>query len=134
MSRPSAIYLLTIAMLVIGLWAIMRIGTHLRAPVELAGKWEMVADGDREGAKQMVMVEQSGKFVRVVMAGGEEIKLAISQARPDADKGGWVAMGEGAGVEVPAGGRGGQSRFLLGGRWYVGRLQGGVLAGVGGRR
>jgi hypothetical protein len=62
-SKATSIYVIMIAVLIGGLWLILAMGSTLMPPTDLAGKWELKnPSGTRD-----LSVEQSGKFVNVVM-------------------------------------------------------------------
>ena len=62
-SKATSVYVIMVAVLIGGLWLILALGSTLVPPTDLAGKWEL------KGASgtQALSVEQSGKFVNLVM-------------------------------------------------------------------
>jgi hypothetical protein len=62
-SKATSVYVIMVVILIGGLWLILAIGSTLMPPTDLAGKWEL------KGASgtQDLSVEQSGKFVNLVM-------------------------------------------------------------------
>jgi hypothetical protein len=62
-SKATSVYVIMMVVLVGGLWLIMEMGSTLVPPTDLAGKWELASPA---GAQEL-WVEQSGKFVNLVM-------------------------------------------------------------------
>lgn len=86
MSKAAATYVVMIGVLVAGLWLIIGLGSHLRAPTDLSGRWELVelpsagaiAANAAPPATDSITVEQSGQFVRVRFDSGLALDLRMS--------------------------------------------------------
>jgi Kef-type K+ transport system membrane component KefB len=79
MKRVWLIYLITLGVCAAGTWLVLFAGGRLEAPPEIAGTWRVVADAS--GAEPAMMVlEQSGRFVRATVAGAppEDLTLEVS--------------------------------------------------------
>jgi len=74
LSRPAAVYLVMIVVLIAGLWAVLAMGSHLVAPEDLAGKWKLqsiihgIPDDNLD-------IEQSGRFYQVSFESGTRLNL-----------------------------------------------------------
>lgn len=71
MSRATSFYFLTILLLILGLWAVVRYGGRLSAPQDLSGNYEL--EGQSPG--RSMRIQQSGRFVRVNFDGGPLLDL-----------------------------------------------------------
>jgi hypothetical protein len=81
MNRTTVIYILTAVAFIAGLWGVLRIGSTLRAPMDLSGEWAISLqplDPLALDEKRKMVVAQSGRFIRAVVrdAHGREIALA----------------------------------------------------------
>ena len=99
MSRATAVYLCMLAALVGGLWAVLRLGSGLRAPPDLSGRWELQpldpAGPERPAGEERLgrsaRVDQSGRFFRVEFERGRVLNLRLLRAS---------AVGKGPGRRV----------------------------------
>lgn len=66
-----------------GLWAILSFGSVLlRAPTDLAGKWELSDTSGSAGTPRPMNVEQSGRYFRITLDGKTiPLKLASEDAK-----------------------------------------------------
>lgn len=65
MSRGWTVYILMFAMFGVGLWAVLRVGSALEAPAEIAGTWKVrwESDSPTSGPEEGTLtVDQSGRF------------------------------------------------------------------------
>jgi hypothetical protein len=65
MARGYVVYILMFVALGVGLWAVLRLGTTLQAPAEIAGTWQVqweTAPPTGSGFKGTMTVDQSGRF------------------------------------------------------------------------
>src|SRR5262245_40815960 len=61
--RSTAVYIIMLAVFAGGMWMILSFGSsHLRAPIDLAGEWDLAPLPGTAGEVQRLRVEQSGKF------------------------------------------------------------------------
>jgi hypothetical protein len=81
------VYLVMLAVLIAGLWSVLAIGRHLRAPYDLAGKWQLTPASS--GPSQILTVEQSGKFFQISFDQGPTLDLKL-QSGTNASK---IALG-----------------------------------------
>lgn len=93
--KSSVLYVGTLAMLVAGLWGILRAGSGLRAPADVSGRWR-IQSGTAPG--ELILIRQSGRFVRLSVDGGPELELRY--AEPSDAEGGAIAHLAGDGVEI----------------------------------
>jgi hypothetical protein len=74
MSKANSVYIIMLATFAAGLWAILSFGSILlRAPSDLAGKWELRAIGTSDDSKpeHQISVQQSGKYFQISIDGSE---------------------------------------------------------------
>jgi hypothetical protein len=62
-SKATFVYVITVVVLVGGLWFILALGATLVPPKDIAGKWEL----EGPNGSQDLSVEQSGKFIDLAM-------------------------------------------------------------------
>jgi len=74
LSRPAAVYLVMLVVLIAGLWSVLAIGRHLTAPEDLAGKWQLTPVSAASPA-QILTVEQSGRFFQIAFEHGPQLDL-----------------------------------------------------------
>lgn len=74
MSKASAAYATMFVVLVVGLWAILRIGAGLQAPADLRGAWEVRWDDGHAAPFSAMTVEQSGLFVELLPNAGPSLR------------------------------------------------------------
>jgi hypothetical protein len=84
MSRATVVYIVMLVACVAGLWAILGLGGRLRAPTDLSGVWT-VGGEDPSVPKQLgesVIIEQSGRFVRLNFANGLVVDAKMMTDQP----------------------------------------------------
>ncbi len=64
LSRPAVVYVVMLAVLIVGLWAVLAAGRHVHAPRDLAGKWQLTPLSP-DAKPQVMTVEQSGLFFQI---------------------------------------------------------------------
>jgi len=114
MSRGTIVYLGMCVLLVAGLWAILRAGSRLRAPEDLAGRWELRAVGPGKNAARHdeLVIGQSGLFLDVAFSPGPRLGMKIVDQQPAPD--GTIAVKlAGGGAELTATGGPGGDEFQL---------------------
>jgi hypothetical protein len=78
MSKTKFTYVVMILVFALGLWAILRAGSHLRAVPDVAGEWAVTWFDSRTNAPARMTVNQSGRFVNATLTRadhGEAVKL-----------------------------------------------------------
>jgi hypothetical protein len=82
-SRPAAVYLAMICVLILGLWAVLEIGNnYLSAPEDMAGKWQIQSASSSDPFGPGMNVEQSGKFFQVAFDHGPQLDLTMQSTSP----------------------------------------------------
>jgi hypothetical protein len=78
LSRPLIVYLVMIAVLVIGLWTVLALGRNLSAPEDLAGKWQLhsAVHGIPDDT---LAIEQSGRFFQIAFNSGPHAGLKLTE-------------------------------------------------------
>jgi hypothetical protein len=95
MRAAKLLYLLTVIFLVGGLWAVILLGSTLRAPYDLSGVWTL---GDRS-----MRISQSGRFLWLRNDREPERRLTFV-GEELGSTGGWVEFADGSDtlrVEIP---------------------------------
>jgi hypothetical protein len=67
MRKTQLTYGVMILVFSLGLWGILRLGSRLHAAPDVAGEWTLSWDGAGAALPQRMIVNQSGKFVNVVL-------------------------------------------------------------------
>jgi hypothetical protein len=80
MNRATLIYVVMIAIFGVGLIAILRLGRGLRAPPDLAGKWQC------EPGNKVMQIEQSGRFVEIDLDGARRTMRIAEQEAEAGDR------------------------------------------------
>ena len=79
-SRATLVYLLMLLVFGLGLWAILSVGAiWLRAPEDLAGRWELIGPEGEQSATEM-RIEQSGRYFNILV-GGKRLDMKVVQAQ-----------------------------------------------------
>ena len=82
MNRGTIVYILMFIAAGVGLWAILGIGSRLRAPTDLSGRWITEANADVPAWVGDAMdVEQSGRYFRIRFAGGRAFDMKLAEER-----------------------------------------------------
>jgi hypothetical protein len=79
-TNATAIYTVMLLLLVAGMWAILAYGATLQAPPDLAGEWDLIPEEARQANGHRPVhatIDQSGRFVRLKVAGKPAIDLRI---------------------------------------------------------
>jgi hypothetical protein len=77
MRKTQVTYLVMMLIFAAGLWAILRIGTHLRAARNLAGEWQVAESSSELTPPGRLSLHQSGKFLTgTLRSRGKEIRLS----------------------------------------------------------
>src|SRR5579862_6805732 len=72
MSRASLVYVVLVAVLVAGLWGVLRVGSGFKAPHDLSGDYKL----EPPTPFPSLRIEQSGKYVRIAFGGsGPQLDL-----------------------------------------------------------
>lgn len=71
------LYLLLVGLPLAGLLAVLRLGSGIEAPPAVGGAWRVVAGGRCSVPGRLFRVEQSGRFVHVVLPGRSDIPAAL---------------------------------------------------------
>lgn len=79
MTRPTLIYLLVLLASGAGVMLIIERGEQLSAPPELSGEWHVLGSSSNSPSPlgDSVLIEQSGKFLRLSFEHGLEIDLKL---------------------------------------------------------
>jgi hypothetical protein len=80
MLRGYIVYILMFAALIVGLWAVLNLGSTLQAPAEIAGQWNVrweTASPTGGGFAGTMSIEQSGRFCTFHFDGTRTISLKI---------------------------------------------------------
>ncbi|MBC8109011.1 MAG: hypothetical protein H7Z14_20665 [Anaerolineae bacterium] len=64
-----------------GMWAVLVFGSTLQAQPDLAGEWELAPEGRGKQEPIRATIEQSGRYVRMMIA-GKKLDLRIVASRP----------------------------------------------------
>lgn len=67
MRKSQLTYVVMVLVFSLGLWGILRLGSRLRAAPDIAGEWTLSWDGTGAALPQRMTVNQSGKFVNVLL-------------------------------------------------------------------
>jgi hypothetical protein len=81
-TSATAVYVTMMLVFATGMWAVLVFGSTLRAPPDLAGEWELLPEGDPRAATLHATLEQSGRFVRLRIHGGETCELRMVESTP----------------------------------------------------
>ncbi len=85
MNRAAVVYLTSIGICAAGLWAVLEFGAGRRAPIDLNGDWSLTwLEPSKEApTAQRMMIEQSGRFVRLSFDGGpfDDYRLTPAQGK-----------------------------------------------------
>src|SRR4051812_19289 len=81
-TNATAVYTIMILLFAAGMWVVLAIGSTLRAPPDLAGEWQLIPEGDARQEALRATIEQSGKYVRLRVA-GEALDLRIANETPE---------------------------------------------------
>jgi hypothetical protein len=90
MSRATLVYIVMLVACAGGLWAILGLGKRLQAPTDLSGVWA-VGGEDPSVPKQLgesVVIDQSGRFVRLNFSNGLLVDLKLKEDQPPAPEAG----------------------------------------------
>jgi hypothetical protein len=103
MNRATLVYILMLIGCGGGLWGILRAGAPLRAPLDLAGTWDVLPGGTGGDLGPTMTVEQSGRYVVVRFAAGPALELEVErQQRPAAPGGPSMVQLAGDGTTLKA--------------------------------
>jgi len=77
MSKSQTTYVVMILVFSLGLWAIMRAGSHLRAAPDIAGDWVITWDAPQQKSPDRLTFAQSGRFIVATLntSDGDSTKL-----------------------------------------------------------
>jgi hypothetical protein len=77
MRKSQITYVVTMLVFAGGLWAILRIGSHLRAARNIAGEWQIALQSVRATPANRLSIHQSGRFLTGRLRyGGKEFQLS----------------------------------------------------------
>src|SRR4051812_49858153 len=68
--------MIMVVLFVAGMWAILAYGSTVRAAIDLAGEWQLVPQ-HKSSERRRAFIEQSGRFVRLRIVGGQTFDLRI---------------------------------------------------------
>jgi hypothetical protein len=90
MSRATVVYIVMLVACAGGLWAIIGLGKGLRAPTDLSGVWAVGGEDPTvpEQLGESVVIEQSGRFLRLNFAHGLLVDLKLQEDQPAAPEAG----------------------------------------------
>ncbi|HOB73263.1 MAG TPA: hypothetical protein PKG54_01940 [Phycisphaerae bacterium] len=99
MSRSGILYFGSVAGAIVGMWAILAAGSHLRAPHALGGVWVPV-EADLPGVVPFT-ISQSGRFLKLKLDSAKPLTVNWESETTDASGGLTIRLkGEGQDVEV----------------------------------
>ena len=77
MTKTQITYVVMILAFSLGLWAILRAGSHLRAAPDVAGQWALTSERPDPNLPERLTLVQSGRFVNAVAtrADGSTVQL-----------------------------------------------------------
>lgn len=81
------LYLLLVGLPLAGLMAVLRLGTAIEAPPAVGGPWKVVEGGRCSVPDSLFGVDQSGRFVHVVLPGRPDIPARLTGPALAADGG-----------------------------------------------
>lgn len=81
------LYLLLVGLPLAGLFAVLRIGAGIEAPPAVGGPWKTVEGGRCSVPDSLFRIDQSGRFVHVVLPGRPDIPAQLSGPALAADGG-----------------------------------------------
>lgn len=81
-TSATAVYVIMMLVFATGMWAVLVFGSTLRAAPDLAGEWELLPEGDPRAETLHTTLEQSGRFVRMRIHGGETYDLRMVESTP----------------------------------------------------
>ncbi|HSZ58040.1 MAG TPA: hypothetical protein VK797_20420 [Tepidisphaeraceae bacterium] len=67
MRKTQVIYLVTMLMFAAGMWAVLRIGSELRAARNVAGEWQLNTASQATNLPERLTIQQSGRFLTGVL-------------------------------------------------------------------
>ena len=80
MRTGYTVYILTLAALGLGLWFVLKLGSTLHAPAEIAGNWDVhweAASPTEVGSQGTLSIGQSGRFCTFRFDGAQAMSLKI---------------------------------------------------------
>jgi len=76
--RSTLVYITMLAVFAGGMWMILSYGSsHLSAPIDLAGEWELSPLTGTAGDTQHLRIDQSGKFFTITSPAGTSIHMRL---------------------------------------------------------
>ncbi len=80
LTNATAVYAIMLVVFAAGMWTILAYGSTLRAPPDLAGEWELTAEGNDAAKVLRATIEQSGRFARLRISGRQPYELEMPRA------------------------------------------------------
>jgi hypothetical protein len=76
---------------IIGQWAVVQFGTHLRAAPDISGTWDLSPSPPNEVTPgQKMIVRQSGRFADITFEGGPHFSAKLVEGASLDSSGGWT--------------------------------------------
>ncbi len=84
MRRATIIYIGMVCLLIVGLWVIIRIGSHLRPPHDLSGRWlARPVEASPDSEPLPMQVTQSGRFLTIELPDLPPLKVIFKEQEFD---------------------------------------------------
>jgi len=81
LNRANSVYLSIFAVFVIGIWAILDLGSALlTAPRDLSGKWRLMNASPSAETPASFSIAQSGRFLRFTIDGGPRFDVILAKS------------------------------------------------------
>lgn len=74
-------YMIMLLVFAVGMWAVLVFGSTLQPQPDIAGEWELSPEGRGNQQPIRATVQQSGRYVRMMLA-GKKLDLRIVASRP----------------------------------------------------
>jgi hypothetical protein len=76
--RSTLVYIIMLSVFAGGMWLILSYGSsHLAAPIDLAGEWELSPLPGTAGDVQRLHIDQSGKFVTITLSNAGSVHMTL---------------------------------------------------------
>ena len=85
MRKTQVVYLVTMLTFVAGMWAVLRIGSGLRAARNVAGEWQLNTASQVTKLPDRLTIHQSGRFLTGVL-GGPSTDIPMRGELPERSK------------------------------------------------
>ncbi|HEX8299802.1 MAG TPA: hypothetical protein VF594_11640, partial [Rubricoccaceae bacterium] len=85
--KSALLYIILVGLPLLGVFAVLRLGEAAEAPPAVGGEWRVVEGAQCAVPDSTIRIEQSGKYVHVLIAGRAEMTARIAGDALAADGG-----------------------------------------------